>query len=161
MFRLPIAVETGEVRNVDGFIYTDLLFAPYRLANQQAPRDVDALGMTAHLSGVRMSATIGSGEGAANVTRPRIAVDADCREIDRLVKESARNSISIYDVFDDVIERLEPTQHSHPGPVRGLRGEFARCGSGVLARDEGSRSVSLAADSLAQIWRISGAWLRL
>jgi len=25
MFRAPIAVETGEVRNVDGFIYTDLL----------------------------------------------------------------------------------------------------------------------------------------
>ena len=25
MFRQPLAIETGEVRNVDGFIYTDLL----------------------------------------------------------------------------------------------------------------------------------------
>ena len=25
MFRQPFAIETGEVRNVDGFIYTDLL----------------------------------------------------------------------------------------------------------------------------------------
>src|SRR5262249_7846533 len=42
-------------------------------------------------------------------TRPRITVDATSAEIDRMVKESARTSVSIYDVFDDVIERLEPT----------------------------------------------------
>ncbi len=34
---------------------------------------------------------------------------ADSREIDRLVKEAARTSVSIYEVFDDVLERLEPT----------------------------------------------------
>jgi iron complex transport system substrate-binding protein len=42
-------------------------------------------------------------------TRPRIPVDGDSREIDRLVKEASRTKVSIYDVFDDVIERLEPT----------------------------------------------------
>src|SRR5205807_3213042 len=42
-------------------------------------------------------------------TRPRIPVDGSSREIDDLVKASARTSVSIYDVFDDVIERLEPT----------------------------------------------------
>jgi len=42
-------------------------------------------------------------------TRPRVAVDGSSREIDRLVKEAARTSVSIYDVFEDVIGRLEPT----------------------------------------------------
>jgi iron complex transport system substrate-binding protein len=42
-------------------------------------------------------------------TRPRIAVDTDSREIDRQVKESARTSVSIYEVFDDVLTRLAPT----------------------------------------------------
>ena len=42
-------------------------------------------------------------------TRPRIPVEADSASIDRMVKESARTSVSIYDVFEDVIERLEPT----------------------------------------------------
>ena len=42
-------------------------------------------------------------------TRPRIAVEATSQEIDRQVKESARTSVSIYDVFGDVIEGLRPT----------------------------------------------------
>ena len=42
-------------------------------------------------------------------TRPRISIDADSREIDRQVKESARTSVSIYDVFDDVLASLAPT----------------------------------------------------
>jgi iron complex transport system substrate-binding protein len=36
-------------------------------------------------------------------------VDGNSSEIDRLVKESLRTSVSIYDVFDDVLEQLEPT----------------------------------------------------
>jgi iron complex transport system substrate-binding protein len=42
-------------------------------------------------------------------TKPLIDVDADSREIDRQVKESARTALSIYEVFDDVLERLQPT----------------------------------------------------
>jgi iron complex transport system substrate-binding protein len=42
-------------------------------------------------------------------TAPRIAVDGDSREIDRLVKESLRDALSVYRVFDDVLERLQPT----------------------------------------------------
>jgi iron complex transport system substrate-binding protein len=42
-------------------------------------------------------------------TRPLIDVDVDSREIDRQVRDSARNAISIYEVFDDVLERLQPT----------------------------------------------------
>jgi iron complex transport system substrate-binding protein len=42
-------------------------------------------------------------------TKPRIAVDGDSREIDRLVKEQLSQALSVYEVFDDVLERLQPT----------------------------------------------------
>ena len=42
-------------------------------------------------------------------TAPRFAVDGDSREIDRLVRQSMAESISVYEVFDDVLERLQPT----------------------------------------------------
>jgi iron complex transport system substrate-binding protein len=42
-------------------------------------------------------------------TRPLIDVDADSRAIDAQVKNSVRNALSIYEVFDDVLERLQPT----------------------------------------------------
>jgi iron complex transport system substrate-binding protein len=42
-------------------------------------------------------------------TKPLIDVDADSREIDRQVKNSARSALSIYEVFDDILERLQPT----------------------------------------------------
>jgi iron complex transport system substrate-binding protein len=42
-------------------------------------------------------------------TKPLIDVDADSRSIDTQVKNSARNALSIYEVFDDVLERLQPT----------------------------------------------------
>jgi len=43
-------------------------------------------------------------------TKPLIDVEADSRAIDEQVKNSARNALSIYQVFDDVLERLQPTQ---------------------------------------------------
>ncbi|HEX4276095.1 MAG TPA: ABC transporter substrate-binding protein [Bryobacteraceae bacterium] len=42
-------------------------------------------------------------------TKPLIDVDADSRSIDRQVKDSVRNALSIYEVFDDVLESLQPT----------------------------------------------------
>ena len=42
-------------------------------------------------------------------TKPLIDVEADSRTIDSQVKNSARNALSIYEVFDDVLERLQPT----------------------------------------------------
>jgi len=42
-------------------------------------------------------------------TRPLIDVDADSRSIDAQVKNSARGALSIYEVFDDVLEKLQPT----------------------------------------------------
>jgi iron complex transport system substrate-binding protein len=42
-------------------------------------------------------------------TAPRFAVDGDSREIDKLVRKTRAGSISVYEVFDDVLERLQPT----------------------------------------------------
>jgi iron complex transport system substrate-binding protein len=42
-------------------------------------------------------------------TKPLIDVDADSRTIDEQVKNSVRGALSIYQVFDDVLERLQPT----------------------------------------------------
>jgi iron complex transport system substrate-binding protein len=42
-------------------------------------------------------------------TKPLIDVDADSRTIDQQVKNSARNALSIYEVFDKVLEQLQPT----------------------------------------------------
>ncbi len=42
-------------------------------------------------------------------TKPLIDVNADSRAIDEQVKNSARSALSIYEVFDDVLERLQPT----------------------------------------------------
>jgi iron complex transport system substrate-binding protein len=42
-------------------------------------------------------------------TKPTIDIYADSREIDRAVKDRVRNALSVYDVFDEVLERLQPT----------------------------------------------------
>jgi len=42
-------------------------------------------------------------------TKPLIDIEADSRGIDEQVRNSARNALSIYEVFDDVLERLQPT----------------------------------------------------
>jgi len=115
---------------------------------------VDALGMTAHLVGRSHECDYPEAVKALPMcTRPRIAVDADSREIDRLVKESARNSISIYDVFDDVIERLEPThiltQVQCEVCAVSLRDVEAAFSRGMKGQPQ---VVSLQPDSLAQIW---------
>jgi len=42
-------------------------------------------------------------------TRPAIPVSGDSREIDGLVKNRLREAVSVYEVFPDVLERLQPT----------------------------------------------------
>jgi iron complex transport system substrate-binding protein len=86
-------------------------------------------------------------------TRPRIAVDASSAEIDRQVKQSARESISIYDVFDDVIARLDPThlltQIQCEVCAVSLRDVEAALARGMKGHPQ---IVSLQPDSLAEIW---------
>jgi iron complex transport system substrate-binding protein len=115
---------------------------------------VDALGMTPHLVGRSHECDFPEAvKTLPQCTRPRIAVDADSREIDRQVKESARTSISIYDVFDDVIERLAPThiltQIQCEVCAVSLRDVEAAMARGMKGSPQ---VVSLQPDSLAQIW---------
>jgi iron complex transport system substrate-binding protein len=42
-------------------------------------------------------------------TRPAIPIMGDSREIDRLVKDRLRDAISVYEVFPEILERLQPT----------------------------------------------------
>lgn len=42
-------------------------------------------------------------------TKPLVDVTADSRSINEQVKNSARSALSIYEVFDDVLESLQPT----------------------------------------------------
>jgi iron complex transport system substrate-binding protein len=119
---------------------------------------VDALGMSAHLVGRSHECDFPeSVKRLPLCTRPRIAVDADSREIDRQVKESARTSISIYDVFEDVIERLAPThiltQIQCEVCAVSLRDVEAAMARGITGTP---RIVSLQPDSLTQIWSDMG-----
>ncbi|MCU1234039.1 MAG: hypothetical protein JWP63_2006 [Candidatus Solibacter sp.] len=86
-------------------------------------------------------------------TRPRIAVDASSAEIDAQVKQSSRDSISIYDVYDDVISALEPThiltQIQCEVCAVSLRDVEAALARGMTGQP---RIVSLQPDSLAGIW---------
>jgi iron complex transport system substrate-binding protein len=86
-------------------------------------------------------------------TRPRIDVGADSREIDRAVKESARTSISIYDVLGDELERVEPThiltQIQCDVCAVSLRDVELALASGIKGSPQ---IVSLQPDSLEQIW---------
>jgi iron complex transport system substrate-binding protein len=86
-------------------------------------------------------------------TRPRIAIDADSREIDRQVRDSARAAVSIYEVFDDVIERLRPThiltQIQCEVCAVSLRDVEQAIERGMKGQP---KIVSLRPDSLADIW---------
>ncbi len=86
-------------------------------------------------------------------TRPRIDVEADSKAIDAAVKERARTAVSIYDVFDDVIERLEPThiitQIQCDVCAVSLRDVEQALARGMKGTPE---IVSLQPDSLEQIW---------
>lgn len=42
-------------------------------------------------------------------TAPKFDVNGDSRQIDRLVKETLAQSVSVYDVYEDMLERLGPT----------------------------------------------------
>jgi iron complex transport system substrate-binding protein len=115
---------------------------------------VDALGMTASLVGRSHECDYPEAVKALPVcTRPRIPVDGSSREIDALVKASARTSVSIYDVFDDLIGRLAPThiltQIQCEVCAVSLRDVEDAISRGMAGRP---RILSLQPDSLAQIW---------
>ncbi len=115
---------------------------------------VDALGQIEHLVGRSHECDHPECVRSLPVcTRPRIPVNGTSREIDRLVKQSACTSLSIYEVFPDVIESLDPThiitQVQCEVCAVSLRDVELALSAGIRS---GPTIVSLQPDSLQDIW---------
>ncbi len=86
-------------------------------------------------------------------TKPTIDIHADSREIDRSVKSRVRNALSVYEVFDDVLERLQPTHI-----ITQTQCEVCAVSLRDVERSVASRLasqpkiVSLTPNSLADVW---------
>jgi len=86
-------------------------------------------------------------------TAPRFAVDGDSREIDRLVKQTRAQAISVYQVFDDVLERLQPTHILTQMHCEVCAVSLRDVERSVAARLPGRpRIVSLQPNSLPDVW---------
>jgi iron complex transport system substrate-binding protein len=86
-------------------------------------------------------------------TRPRIDVSGSSREIDCLVKSTLANALSIYEVFDDVLERLQPTHILTQTQCEVCAVSLRDVERSVAARlASRPRIVSLQPNSLADIW---------
>lgn len=95
-------------------------------------------------------------------TRPRIPVNGSSLEIDTLVKMAAAEAISIYEVFDDVLEQLQPTHILTQTQCEVCAVSLKDVERSVASRlASHPRIVSLQPNSLADIWedirRVAGA----
>lgn len=86
-------------------------------------------------------------------TSPRFRVDGSSRDIDRLVKNSLHNAVSVYNVDDGMLERLQPT-HILTQSQCEVCAVSLRDVELALARQLGCDPmiVSLEPNSLASIW---------
>jgi iron complex transport system substrate-binding protein len=86
-------------------------------------------------------------------TKPTIDIHADSREIDRAVKDRVRNALSVYEVSDGVLERLQPThiitQTQCEVCAVSLRDVERSVASRLASRPQ---IVSLTPNSLADVW---------
>jgi iron complex transport system substrate-binding protein len=86
-------------------------------------------------------------------TRPAIAVDGTSREIDQLVKNRVRNALSVYEVFDDVLERLQPTHILTQTQCEVCAVSLADVERSVARRLASQpKIVSLTPNALADVW---------
>ncbi len=86
-------------------------------------------------------------------TKPTIDIHADSREIDRAVKDRVRNALSVYDVFDDVLERLQPTHIITQTQCEVCAVSLRDVERSVAMRLASKpQIVSLAANALADVW---------
>jgi iron complex transport system substrate-binding protein len=86
-------------------------------------------------------------------TRPAIAVDGTSREIDELVKNRVRNALSVYEVFDDVLERLQPTHILTQTQCEVCAVSLADVERSVARRLASQpKIVSLTPNALADVW---------
>jgi len=86
-------------------------------------------------------------------TKPTIDIHADSREIDRAVKDRVHNALSVYEVFDDVLERLQPThiitQTQCEVCAVSLRDVERSVASRLASRP---KIISLTPNSLSDVW---------
>ena len=86
-------------------------------------------------------------------TKPLIDINADSRTIDEQVRNSARSTISIYEVFDDVLERLQPTHILTQVQCDVCAVSLRDVERSIATRIESKPAlVALNPDSLAAIW---------
>ena len=124
---------------------------------------IHALGQTPNQVGRSHECDFPSEVAALPVcTKPTIDIHADSREIDRAVKDRVRNALSVYEVFDDVLERLQPTHI-----ITQTQCEVCAVSLRDVERSVASRLtshpqiISLTPNSLADVWddirRVAGA----
>ena len=95
-------------------------------------------------------------------TKPTIDIHADSREIDRAVKDRVRNALSVYEVFDEVLECLQPThiitQTQCEVCAVSLRDVERSVASRLASRP---KIISLTPNTLADVWddirRVAGS----
>jgi iron complex transport system substrate-binding protein len=86
-------------------------------------------------------------------TKPTIDIYADSREIDRAVKERVCTALSVYEVFDDVLERLQPTHIMTQTQCEVCAVSLCDVKRSVAMRLKSNpQIVSLAANALADVW---------
>ncbi len=155
MFSHPIPVVTGELRDSDGFLFSDLRPAP-RIVSMisSATEIVDALGALPWLVGRSHECDHPPAVRALPVcTAPRFAVDGDSRVIDSLVRQSMAESISVYQVFDDMLEQLQPTHILTQIHCRVCAVSLADVERSVAASlSSHPKIVSLMPSSLTEVW---------
>lgn len=86
-------------------------------------------------------------------TQTRFDCSGTSREIDQLVKQSLHNALSIYEVFDDVLEALQPTHIITQTQCEVCAVSLRDVERSVASRLKSAPSIiSLAPNSLADIW---------
>ena len=122
-----------------------------------------ALGQTPNQVGRSHECDFPPGVAALPVcTKPTIDIHADSREIDRAVKDRVRNALSVYEVFDEVLERLQPTHIITQTQCEVCAVSLRDVERSVAARLASSpKIVSLTPNSLSDVWddirRVAGA----
>ena len=86
-------------------------------------------------------------------TKPRIDVSADSREIDAQIRRSVAQALSIYDVFDEILDQLQPTHIITQAQCEVCAVSLRDVEKSVASRLRSQpRIVSLQPNSLADIW---------
>jgi iron complex transport system substrate-binding protein len=86
-------------------------------------------------------------------TRPRFDCSGNSSEIDLLVKQSLRDALSIYEVFDDVLQGLQPTHIITQTQCEVCAVSLRDVEQSVASRLKSCpKIIALAPNSLADIW---------